>query len=215
MRNNAPLPAITGPVARITQQVIVHSQLCNVTFDYMSTVAAVIGTADLLNLGSNWVTNFGANFRACMSQDASWVGYTVARLDVNTVPTGVFNISPAQAGTEAAASHPTDVCITLGRGTSVRGQHGQGRVLLPGVPLSFVTPATDPNRLNAAGVLAVGSFKDNLRGVLTVGLISWVPVISTRPIAPATVVSKAGQVVTSVTRTILGTCRRRREGRGI
>jgi len=215
MRLNAPLDPIAGPVVRVTNVLDVHSQVCLVSFDYMTTGTPAIDTPGLLAIGNAWQTTLGPDFLACMSSDAFWRGFRVARLDSAVTPTAERTFAVAGFGAVAFPPLSTELAVILTRYTSIRGQHGRGRVLMPGIPNSFVTPATDPNRVNAGGLTAYNTFAVTMRTAMTVGANNWVPVISTRPIAPANVVTRANQVTSVVTRSIIGTCRRRREGRGI
>jgi len=215
MRNNAPLPLAGGPVVRITHTLVLHSQSCLITFDYRSAGAGDPSTSAALAVGDQWVTNFGVNFQACFSQDVSWTGFYAALISSNVVPTGVRVFAAALPGSIAQASLSSELCATITRYTDVRGQHGIGRVLLPGIPTTYVTPAADPNRINATGLSAYNAFKTHMQAALVVGGLTWNPVVSTRPVAPATVVTRCANVSSTTVRAIMGTCRRRREGRGI
>lgn len=85
---------------------------------------------------------------------------------------------------------------------------------MPGVPLSFVTPATEIDLLNAGAVTLYNAFGTALVVPLTFNGNAAHFAVLNRVAPPALLPTTAAQVASSVVDPLLGTVRRRREGRG-
>jgi hypothetical protein len=110
---------------------------------------------------------------------------------------------------------PLEMAAIITKYSLLKGQHGRGRIYMPSVPITFTTPATSPNKINATGRTAYGDLGDLTMAVLTSGGLNYKPVIVTRPIAPINIATRGVVISQTFTQPILGTVRRRRLGRGI
>lgn len=215
-RNNPPAPAVTAAIARVTLTTKTLGQLCLTTFDYLSNVPATSPSlADLTALAVQWDAGLSPKILACLSPQTAEYAISVAELHYGTTPTYVNLYAPGTVGTAGATALPLEMGATLSRNGPLKGQHGRGRITMPGVPNTFVTPATDANILNAAALTAYGNLIAQLILPITAGGIIWTHVISTRPLPPLLLTDRAVAVSEYLIRNTLGTARTRKEGRGI
>jgi len=215
VRVNAPLPLNVGPVIRVVTYIRIDGQQCLNTYDYTSAAAPAPSLATLAQFSVDWTAANGANLTAVLSSRATWTGNIVSCLSLNTTPSAVDTFAVPLAGAVVQPALPGEMAAILARYTSVRGQHGIGRVMLPAIPITFTAPATDPNILTGAAVTAYNVLAVSLRTVVVSAGVNWVPVLSQRPAPGEALVTRSAGIVSYVTRTLLGTVRRRREGRGI
>lgn len=212
MRSNAPAPNITGDVCRVTVLYAGPSGTFQNVLDYMANALNVVTSSVLLALALAVKAQIETQLKACLSQQCIISGYNAAALSLNT-PASQFQIS-GTAGTVAQAPLPDEIGALIRKSSLLKGQHGRGRITVPCVPVTFTTPATDPDVLNATGITAFNSLATALGGNVTASGILFVPVISTRPALPDTVVTKAQVINQFQAETVLGTARRRKKGRG-
>jgi hypothetical protein len=214
-RVNTPAPPITGQVAAIVFQSATASQTCQCVFHYMAPAPVTFTAAKSLALAIAWNAAFGTLIQAVLTADTA-LGETLCEdVSVGIVPTQGSSTLVGLFGTVAGHAIPLEMGATLTRRANLKGQHGIGRVTMPAVPLSFQTPATDINKINAAGLLAYAALATALEGSISDGTSLYNPVIATRPIKPANVVSRAALVILMTPQALLGTARRRKPGRGI
>ncbi len=142
------------------------------------------------------------------------VSVTVIDLTVNQNPSQIVLFAPATVGTVGAANLPLEMSVTIRKLTALKGQHGRGRISFPAVPTSFTTPAVDPNMLNAAGITAYSNIISNLTTTLIIGPHNWQPYVVMRALIPATPPTRGTPISSMLVDTVLGTARRRKEGRG-
>lgn len=146
-----------------------------------------------------------------------WTTVKVASL---TIPTRIpyiryVNSGNGYAGTASSTHIPKEMSAIISKYTGYKGQHGRGRNYWPAVPSSFVTASANANQLNATGVSAYTT----LFGIYSpVGWInangtSMTTCVYQRALKGAPVIN-AAPVLSYVVRTVLGTTRRRRPGRG-
>jgi hypothetical protein len=213
MRVNIPAPSITGNVARIVVVTSTQSQICNNTFDYMLP-GFTAGAGDMLNLITAWRTACKTFLLACLSPLTTYL-YTLCQdLANGTFVTAQYNEAGGVVGTAGATNLPLEMAAVIERYSLLKGQHGRGHISLPAVPNTFTTPASDPNIINATGVTAYSALYAALLLQLTTTGGVWSPAIITRPVPPAVLPSKGVLVAGWTLRTLLGTVRRRKEGRG-
>jgi hypothetical protein len=214
-RINVPLPSLVGATAFELQVTgFIDNQIWIFGMQYIWTGGAVPNANAELNLGNNWATNCVTSLRGIIASDVQINQVKVscltipARLPVYTSGGGL----PA-FGSVAGNHIPSEMAGIVSRYTNFKGQHGRGRFYVPGVPISFVTPAGDANRINALGVSAYSVFVANIVTPISDGTnnYSLAVIQRTRGGAAATNGAAATQ---AFGRSLLGTVRRRRVGRG-
>lgn len=210
-----PLAPLIAPASAVlvTIETTCFGQVYETTHGYVSIDPVVLSPAVL----AAFLASFGAvvpsAYLACLSLD-SYSGQTrVADVSGGTVPTLVGGTTGVQ-GTEVTRAIPTVVAAILTRQSALKGRRGRGRFFMPAVPQTFVTPTVEPNRLNAHGVALYVALQTALAGPFLAGGSSWFPAVLSRPILPATLVTRGARLVSTSVVSLLGTSRRRREGRG-
>jgi len=212
-RNNPHAPLITTAAVRVTVRGNAKGCAVENVFDYIADAGVVLTTGILSDIAAKWVLNNMASYAGCFTAD--WAASAVYAADISggMIPTQFANDSTA--GSVAGDAYPSYVSAIMSKYGNLKGQHGRGRNYFGPVPLSFVTPATDPDILNAAGLAAYGTFRTNQLTSLFAGGVHWVWSITERPVAPATLVTRGINVVTAPLDQHLGTTRRRIFNRGI
>jgi hypothetical protein len=216
MRENPPLRVINTNVLRYTLTVVMQGQQCEVSFDYLSGVLAGNMAPALAAFQGAWDTANLTTFLDCISAEAALTTATAADLLPGTSPSFVHTYPGGSPGLALGSSYPTTVAALLRKQTSVKGQHGRGRMFMPAVPLSFTNPAVEANTLTPAAVLIYNAFLATLiGGTVAAGGQVWTYSLVTRAIAPLTIPGFGQEVQSVSTVPLLATVRRRREGRGI
>lgn len=213
-RNNPAAPVATGPIARLSVQVVLQNQIYECVLDYMSVAPTPVNLSVLGGFLAAWRVANEANWQGILSAQAVIQTYIVAEVQVGTTPSFVMT-GVNKTGSILQPPLPGTVAAVATKLSSLKGQHGRGRSYFMAIPTTFTSPATEPNTLNAAGLAAYATLTSSLVLPVTGGGATWNLSVSTRPIAPITVVTNAIPVTTFTTQTILGNVRRRREGRGI
>ncbi len=212
---NPPAPLVNGNVIRVTLVTKTNDVICNNTFDYLSSSFVPI---DYLGMDA-FLAAFDAqetgDLQSVLSPLTTLVSLTGQELHFGTCPTRERLYAPATVGTAGATNLPLEMAVTMGKYSYIKGKHGRGRVSFPAVPNTFTTPATDSNVLNATGLAAYNAIRTGLTSAIVVGFDSYNPCISTRPVLPDTLISRAVVYSTMTLRSTLGTARRRKPGRGI
>lgn len=211
-RFNAPLPPI-GSSNGVVQYAIVGSiegQLTVSTFFYEAPVNAPTQT-QLQTLLGNLSTAFIAKWLPLMSAD--WT-LTLQKLVVahrNDLLGATTLVSAGSPGTGGSGHQPTEVAAIVNRTTAVKGQHGRGRLALPGVPLLAVTNSriTQTAYINASATLTT-----QMTATVSDGANTWTPVIAQRSGTSPRLVIGASPVISASLNLLLGTVRRRKIGRG-
>lgn len=215
-RNNASLAAITPKdMVRITASLLFQGQRLQTSFDYLSRAAVGDPNAASVGFQAAWEAAFATLYAGTLGTDVTIEKYNVAFLSRNDIISRESPAAVEMVGTVASLSNPSTMAFIFSKYTLTRGQHGHGRNYLGPIPVSFITPATDPDRVNAAGLTAYAAFYGPL---LTTPVVSggstFDLAIGTRPTPPATTVSRGEVVARMVPRALIGTSRRRLEGRG-
>lgn len=216
--SSAPNPTgtpITGPVVKITLEVLCQSVRCQTSWHYVCQGAPVPPATDLTALLGAWNTIAQADLVACLPASATLVSLTAAEVWFGLTPTVVQAYAPATVGSVAGSNLPLEMGVVLEKVTALKGKHGRGRFFLPAVPISFTTPATDPNLLNAAAIAAYDLFRIDMKLSLAAGAHTYVPWVVASPIPPANNPATGSPVTNVLLRTLLATVRRRKPGRGI
>lgn len=211
-----PASLVTTSLARVTIDTVTEGQHCQTIFDYINGRTTPAVQTDLVGLIAQWVAIFDVHYMACLSPKTDLFSITAAELHFGIAPSAItLYAAGAHPGTAGATNLPLEVAATISKQANLKGRHGIGRISMPAIPNTFTTPATASSSLNAAGLTAYGLLAADMLLNLVTGTDTWIPVISTRPIPPATTIDRAAQIVLTTTRTILGTARRRKLGRGI
>jgi hypothetical protein len=215
-RTNASLPAIIGDCIKAVVNITGTDRVAQLTIPFMGTVFSGAGLAsDVAAFPAALKASIEATLKACLPLTATITLYqaqAVSRNDVRNASL-VSNV----AGTVAlSTSLPSNAGAVITRGVAVKGQHGRGRLTMPYVPNTFVTPAVDPNILNAGAITAYNAFIGALFGVSApAGIIvnghTYYPALHQRPVPPAQVVSMGAVIVVSfcTLETTLGTIKNR------
>lgn len=212
-RVNVLPPPITGDVYRLTIWSRSQGQVCMNVIDYMGGSFAAGPSLPMGALLLQLVTAIEPKYVACLPVATSVFQYTLACLS-SGAPVTLVQTSSA-IGTVVGNQLPLEMAAIQKKRSALRGQHGLGRFYMPAVPISFTTPATDPNLVNAAGQTAYNQLNDTLKLTQAVAGIFYDCCITKRPTPPANLVTLAQPISRIDSIALLGTVRRRREGRGI
>lgn len=215
-RNNALAPLITGDIARITttfESPSGNSTLIQNTFDFMRAGFSPGDlTSEIVFLGAVFVNNVSTTWAAVMNGGQQLVNVTVAILSRNDIATSVQQ--PAFSGGLSTATVNDMLAVVAVRRTPLKGQHGRGRISLGAVPTTFF----GANSNTVLTPLAYGKYVALcavFQRDITTSPGTWTPCITTRPPKGTFLVTRAAaDVIYSVDR-VVGTVRRRKQGRGI
>lgn len=216
-RNNAPLPLAPVTLIRHTAVLSCQAGAVQMNFDYVGDGMSASPYADLQNFGTVWAGLNLANLVAALAADTKVQSFTSQMLNINTIPSAEYiPVGAPIAGSIAGTSLDSVQAVVVSRYTNTKGQHGRGRTYFGPISSTFVTPATSPNQLNAAGAVVLKTLFDAIQGgLVTVGGVNYAWGVFQRPVQPANEVSRAQAASSYVIRTTFGTARRRRLGRGI
>lgn len=219
-RHNPQPPPIAGcNLLLFTWRFVTQEEVQEVTLGYKSAVpdANVIAAQSAI-LTFHVVTNI-ALWTSVLTGDTSFFGAYVADLAPGVNPTLFQAPAAPTVGTVAGHALPAEVTAVLEKFTSLKGQHGRGRMEMPAVPISFTTPATNPNVLNAAGLVAYQNPGTLLTTPVASGGVNYSPCLIARANPDADPIILANNLAILVNdydvRENLGTQRRRYPGRGI
>lgn len=213
-RFNPDTVPITTNVIRLIPITACQNQRIENTFDYISNTPIAVTPSVLLQFITDWRTLNETTYFNCLSSSQTLVQYLVQDLKPATTPTQFDTVGPG-VGTAAATTLPIWNAAVIGKGTVWKGAHGRGRMYMGAVPTSFTTPATSPDRINAAGSALYLALRTTLLLTVVSSGRNWNWSVLQRPIAPITTPSFGATIVTTYTDEQLGTVRRRIEGRGI
>lgn len=213
-RVNPVLPPATGNVFQVSLIGAIENQLTINNFYYQDGNQALIGGASPTESDmANAFIGTGPYSQIRQASSTDWTSLTlrVACISQPARIPWIVQLGPPNAGTITGGHEPTTVAAIISRYTGTRGQSGRGRVYLPGVPTANVASSS----ITAAGVTAYNAVVSSMLATLTGTTRSFTPGLVSRrgvvlsqgnfPFAPLT----SGQL-----RTVLGTVRRRRLGRG-
>jgi hypothetical protein len=213
-RFNPAAPGVTGGVIRTTVQVLSQGQTGEVVLDYMASAAGPISIANVTAFLAQFKANCETAIRGVLSISTTVISrYLGAEVAQGLIPTQTL-APTAPMGSVAGGQLPGTDAVVVTKSSTLKGQHGRGRLYGPFPPLTF-QDGTDPNQISAAGAAAYGTLNAALLTPIVAGAFTFALCIATRPIAPLTLVAQAIPVTALTTEGTLGTVRRRREGRGI
>jgi hypothetical protein len=213
-RTNATLPGLATPAYRVTVFYLVDQQICLWNQDYIMTTAAQQATSEA-NIANSFYAAVVASLRACLSSDCFFTAVKATCLSSPQRMPSTFNVLAAnQPGTVVGTHVPSEVAAIISKQSFTKGQHGRGRLYLPGIPSSFLAPGTDANRWTAAAITAFAALSTAMfSNTIADGTNVAIAGLTTRVLRglPTT----QGQTLQSqIQRALAGVIRRRRIGRG-
>jgi hypothetical protein len=212
-RNNAQAPLIAGDIVRLVISYSRVGQIYQTMLDYQADALGVVGAVELNSFITAWRGISEAKLQAVLPPTVALQSY-VASLISGNVPPSQTQIPIATLGLAGVSDLPGEVAANAIKRSGLKGQHGRGRIQWPCIPNTFTTPVTDPNIINAAGLAAYATLHLSLTPVLAAAPRFYQLCISTRPVTPLAIVQRAVVVTGVVSVAVLGTQRRRKEGRG-
>ena len=208
-RNNPALPAIIPNLWKIVLKGRIEVQATQNTFYYADGGAVLTAATETLAIAA-WQAAFAVNWPGMTSTD--WLAESVTMECVN-LPLRVPVSRPAIVGMNGAIAGGhvgTEQAIIVLRNSGVRGQCGRGRISIPGVPLTFVT-GSSLNVVGLGGMVANGGI---IGTGFVVGAVTYTPQIYSKG-SHAFPTQGASPILSVTFDNVLGTCRRRKLGRGI
>jgi len=212
-RVSPPLPLLGPTNGAVVYKIFgtIEGQMTMSSFFYAAAVNNPT-TGQLTTLLANIHTSLWAAYRSCISVDWATVKERVDVVHRNDLA-GVDSFTVAGSGGTRSAGHlPTEVAIQLIRYSAVKGQHGRGRVSIPGVPTADVTGSNI-----SAGTL-VTALNTLVTQILTTvtdgGGNTYTSSICQRATGSPKLVIGSAPIVRMTVPTLLGTIRRRKIGRG-
>jgi hypothetical protein len=210
-RVNASLPQTIGQaVVQYRLLGLQENQVTICTFNYQGPNPSPTAT-QLASLLTSISGNLLSPFLACVSSD-----WTVDFEELNVVTTNAINgvFSTTHSGTAGSRGTPalnTEMAIVINRECVVKGQHGRGRVSLPGVAAADVTRS----RITAAALTtAVNALQAAMLLTASDGVNVYTPVMAQRATTTPRLVIGASPLTSVTHGSLLGTVRRRKIGRG-
>lgn len=216
-RFNPPLPSIgANNIFLCTMQGIADSEIWIVNLAVMG--ANTLVPLSEYNIAVSFDSTMHSAIQGVLDSSVTWNSVKVTCLNVPTRTPYVrfVNAGAGWAGTVGATHLPKEMAVVMSKYTVYKGQHGRGRNYYGPIPVTFVTAGANANSLNATGLAAYLTLQvaiDN--GTIVDAAVAMNPAIyqRTKGFSPPPV--SLGALVTQlVTRTVLGTVRRRRPGRG-
>jgi len=213
---NPEMPLLTTAGARITANIVYNDLLiAQNSFDYIASTT-VNPTQSLLNdLGNAWWTAVSTTYLACLAELAVVTELSVFCMTNNTVRTATITLSSGNEGTVAQLSLDSMLSAVQSRYTATRGKRGQGRLFIPFVPHTFIEAQEASGLLTSAAKTIYNAFGTALEADVTVSGELWRYSLISPPTPPEDVSTRGSSILTHVTRTELGTQRRRRIGIGM
>lgn len=193
------------------------SQTIEYTIAYVSNVGAGNMPNVLISFQAAWLALFQVDFLATFATlDVSWTTSRAQAPATVNIPTVVQNLPGGPlAGTVAGSSLNGMLSAVVTKYSPLKGQHGRGRIMHGPIPTSFTTPALDPYRVNAAGLAVYQTlYNQIMANAVVIAGQSFTPFILTRPVPPANQITRGAAWLRYVVEPVMGTVRRRREGRG-
>lgn len=205
-RVNPVLTAAPANTFEVTLFGSIENQLTINTFYYRDQGAALTSLSES-NLSTGFAASVLGAFAACCSADWS---YNQIKVQCLTTPARQPYLGVSSGpGTGPSTHEPTTVCGVIIRRTGIKGQSGRGRIAVPAPSTSLVTSSS----LSAGLITTYNALCVAMVTPFTAGGVTWTPGVVSRK-------NKAGpplgyaDLTSCQTRTLLGTCRRRKVGRG-
>lgn len=130
----------------------------------------------------------------------------------NDIATNISTGRAQSPGTRPAGHEPTEVAGLFLRQTPTKGQHGRGRVSIPGV---YTGDVTNSNWTGVTISLNQTAFNNSLVGVnFSDGTNNWLYCVGQRGSATPRLITNYAVISSQTASLLLGTVRRRKVGRG-
>jgi len=208
-RVNFPPPPPAYNVWRLAVVGSIEGQMTINNFFYHDGIAITSGVTGIVqnNLYNAFVGASGPwdEYKGALSAD--WTSVEIRVDSPTSLDFGTAIYPQGAAGLGAGGHEPTTVAVILSKLTELKGQCGRGHWALPAVPSSVVLNSTLSN------LTAYNNLKTALLATLTLGGTSFKPVVFSKGTkqTPRIGYSEIGAITV---RPVLGTCRRRKLGRG-
>jgi hypothetical protein len=212
---NAQAPLITGNLMRLVTSVKASDgTMMDCLFDYMASTTDDSPVSSMTAIWTAFNTTVRPTFLGCLATDASLWNVTIADIYPNTTPTALYTI--VTPGTVTGSSLPNELQVTCDKTSTLKGQHGRGRIQMGPVPKTFQDTGANSNNITTAAQSIYAGLMSSFQATITRGSINYSPVITTRPTAGTPYIYTRAQLTyTHVVRLTMGTQRRRAPGRGI
>jgi hypothetical protein len=209
-RNNPPAPNITGMVLRCSIIGDLDGQTTVSEFDYMGNGATHTPLTDLQNVLNQFQGAVVPAYAGVMSHDWTLAAVRCACLSVEGQRT-LVNFPTITGLVDGPSLPPVNAVSIFKIATSLKGQHGQGRVLVPAVPVSFQDAGGNPALISAAAQQAYTVLGNAmlLNNTSIPPAVTYMPCISTRPVPGFFYVTHAVTYNRILVRPTIGRVRRR------
>lgn len=184
------------------------------TFFYADAKPKFTGTyldcADLFSGLDLPVTGLFSRYKEVMV--STWGGERVL-IDLVTDPTILTHetVTNTWVGIVPGPHKPIQSATTIAKFSLWKGQHGRGRISLPGVPDAWAV-----NTALVNPVTNYGDFAAAMKAVVTYNGKTWRPgIYSTKKLDDGSKINGWIDLIATVVRTTLGTCRSRKPGVGV
>lgn len=211
-RQNPNLPALTSNVVQLTIFGSLENQITLNILYYADQTGTVASIANLNSFLGGWTVSNQAPLQAVASSDWSLNQYKAQYVNAVSIIPQYRTTGLPLGGTGPAGHEPTTVAAVISKYSQVKGQSGRGRYYIPGIPTAWVSNSA----LNVAFITPFNTYASDLVNQVTGGGITYTPgIFSRRGYNKVTGLGGGFSPLSSaVARTLLGTVRRRRIGRG-
>lgn len=189
---------------------LIEGQLTINVFYYVAN-STVLTNTNLVAALTAMSTNTFAKYKACISVDWTCTKEVLNVVSINTQLGVVSTANAGAAGGRTTPHLPTENAIILIKRSTLKGQHGRGRISLPAVAAADVTGSTITV---AAELTALGLLATAMASTLTDGVNQYTPAVAQRSTASPKLVTFYSAITSVTVNPVIGTIRRRRLGRG-
>lgn len=211
-RTNPTLPALTGNVVMLTLFGTVENQLTLNILYYEDQTGTVGSITNLNSFIGSWTVPNQASLLAVSSSDWSLTQYKAQYVNLPAIIPQYSTTGLPQPGTGPATHEPTTVAALISKFSQVKGQSGRGRYYIPAIPTAWVTASS----INPTFITNYNTYAGKLVNQITSGGITYTPGIFSRRGFNKVTGTGGGfsPMSNAIAKTLLGTVRRRRIGRG-
>lgn len=213
-RVNPQLPNLSTPVYQVTVSGSGEAGIWLINLAYLASASPQTNLSEQ-NIATTWNTQCNVSLKACLNQTYTYTGVKVTCVtNPNRIPYTGTGLTGMGSGTVLSSALPSTVAAIFSKYTTTKGQHGRGRNYMPAPPITFTTPASLPDYVNATGLTAYNSFLSAIQSASIVDGSTLMALCIYTRVAKGQPVTQ-GQFCSVVQmRSLLGTVRRRRTGRG-
>lgn len=188
----------------------IEGQLTINTFYYSAAVPAPT-SVQISTLSTNIHNALFTKWLAINSSDWSWTQDEIHVVHRNDIATFINPTGAGNPGTRGTPHLPTTCCVTINRVSTLKGQHGRGRFSIPTPAAADVTEST----VTAAAYLTnITTFETAALATVSDGTNTWTPCIAQRSFVSPRLVTNFAPITTYQANLTVGSCRRRKLGKG-